>query len=664
MTPGGQVPTVPATVEYDYIDGTGGTGGQSLYAPRLGDLVYFQTRKIEYNYGSDNTTDPDYVDYLMSRLGSIIDDDGTTLASYQYIGADSMVGEDYNQPNVSLDYTARDYSGFDPFGRIAEQLWDNSSGNTIDGYYYYWLNSAGTSPSDTLGRTVNVTNDGLDSTYGYYSTGRLQYEQDTSTGLSTDANQFDAAGNQIETWDACTQNFVQNLAVNAANELFTVNLAGRQTLPTMQYDAAGNMTSLTDPTLASPSSGVAKTCTWDAWGRLASVAEPNSRGGTTTFAYSYDGAGRLVATSTTVAGPRGWGRVTASADNYYAGSQLIETDVSDGTVYQYVWSARAADPILRDTIAGPDSGDRYYYLSDANGNVTAVTDTGGNVLERYSYDADGNVTVCDRYWNPVTDNVSQYGTTILFAGCQLDTNTGLYLIGARWYDPGLNRFISRDPLGYLGSPVNLYTYCGDNPVGSTDPSGLSCELGTYYTPNSSSSGYVDCSELVVETEGNPGGGGGLAGAGRGSAADFSKYGADAPGDSAGDLVSILVGRGNNSSGGYVLTANEADGGNSSDGGGVLVFDEENGESSADPKYDPAAGAALGGYESDVYAPNADAKKAALMGLGAVCHSGHPWPSPEHHQPNPRLAERAGGLRCMHLQLPQPLISEAALGGEP
>ena len=177
----------------------------------------------------------------MSRLSSIIDDDGTTLASYQYIGADTIVREYYNQPNVSLDYTARDYSGFDPFGRIAEQLWEN-------------------------------------------------------------------------------------------------------------------MTSLTDPSLASPSRGVAETCAWDAWGRLASVAEPNSRGGTTTFAYSYDGTGRLVGTTTTVAGPHGGGRVTASADNYYAGSQLIETDVSDGTVYQYVWSARAADPILRDTIAGPALG--------------------------------------------------------------------------------------------------------------------------------------------------------------------------------------------------------------------------------------------------------------------------------------------------------------------
>ncbi len=110
----------------------------------------------------------------MLRLGSIIDNGGTTLASYQYMGADTMVAEDYNQPNVSLDYTADDYSGFDPFGRIAEQLWEN-------------------------------------------------------------------------------------------------------------------MTSLTDPSLASLSSGVAETCAWDAWGRLASVAEPNSQGGTTTFAYSYDG---------------------------------------------------------------------------------------------------------------------------------------------------------------------------------------------------------------------------------------------------------------------------------------------------------------------------------------------------------------------------------------
>ena len=46
-------------------------------------------------------------------------------------------------------------------------------------------------------------------------------------------------------------------------------------------------------------------------------------------------------------------------------------------------------------------------------------------------------------------------------------------MGARWYDSALGRFISRDPSGSAGSPLNLYTYCNDNPLNSTDPSGMS-----------------------------------------------------------------------------------------------------------------------------------------------------------------------------------------------
>ena len=145
-----------------------------------------------------------------------------------------------------------------------------------------------------------------------------------------------------------------------------------------------------------------------------------------------------------------------------------------GPVYQYVWSARSAEaPILRETIVGgtPDVTQRLYYLDDANYNVTALVSYTGTVLERYQCDAYGNVTVCDAGWNPLASNASQYSSAILFAGCQLDADTGLYLMGARWYDPGLSRFISRDPTGYAGSPTNLYTYCGDNPVGAIDPSG-------------------------------------------------------------------------------------------------------------------------------------------------------------------------------------------------
>jgi len=48
---------------------------------------------------------------------------------------------------------------------------------------------------------------------------------------------------------------------------------------------------------------------------------------------------------------------------------------------------------------------------------------------------------------------------------------GLYLLGQRWYDSEVGRFISRDPIGEKGG-VNLYVYVGNNPVNTSDSEGL------------------------------------------------------------------------------------------------------------------------------------------------------------------------------------------------
>jgi RHS repeat-associated protein len=61
------------------------------------------------------------------------------------------------------------------------------------------------------------------------------------------------------------------------------------------------------------------------------------------------------------------------------------------------------------------------------------------------------------------------------AGYRTDQETGLVLLGERYYDPQSERFLTRDPLGYAGG-MDLYAYCGDNPVGNMDPSGL-CDDG-------------------------------------------------------------------------------------------------------------------------------------------------------------------------------------------
>jgi RHS repeat-associated protein len=56
-------------------------------------------------------------------------------------------------------------------------------------------------------------------------------------------------------------------------------------------------------------------------------------------------------------------------------------------------------------------------------------------------------------------------------GYQADADSGLMLLGARYYDPSVGRFITRDPVGHRGG-LNLYRYCGNDPLNTTDALGL------------------------------------------------------------------------------------------------------------------------------------------------------------------------------------------------
>ena len=195
------------------------------------------------------------------------------------------------------------------------------------------------------------------------------------------------------------------------------------------------------------------------------------------------------------------------------------------------------------------------------------------VAERYQYDPDGNVTYWTTGWQPETTRATN--NTILFAGCELDGVTGLYYMRARYYDPALNRFISRDPLGYAGSPINLYEYCGDNPVDSVDPSGL-CTLISVTDSSGGNSGGSggEYSLLTVQTGG---GGSGGSGGSRGGSSVAERESGVSNSDSNGDVYGIVGdetdGRAGGYGGGYVLTADEVWGGNSSDEGAVIIFAE-------------------------------------------------------------------------------------------
>ena len=86
----------------------------------------------------------------------------------------------------------------------------------------------------------------------------------------------------------------------------------------------------------------------------------------------------------------------------------------------------------------------------------------------------------------VVDHNGDYGETLVDQGTvynpyrwngeQTDAESGLTYMRNRYYQPSTGRFIQRDPIGYAGG-LNLYAYCGGDPISRKDPDGLEPHRG-------------------------------------------------------------------------------------------------------------------------------------------------------------------------------------------
>ena len=159
----------------------------------------------------------------------------------------------------------------------------------------------------------------------------------------------------------------------------------------------------------------------------------------------------------------------------YAGD-IIAGQSTDGNVLAWIYDNNGK------YIGFTYNGSDYYYIYNFQGDVEAIANSTGAIIARYIYGPWGTVDeVTDNFGNDISGNASNIANInpIRYRGYYYDTETGLYYVSSRYYDPEVGRWISPEPnvdygefdegseiLGY-----NVYAYCFNNPVNNFDPDG-------------------------------------------------------------------------------------------------------------------------------------------------------------------------------------------------
>ncbi len=422
-----QIANANATTTYNSYDSMGRS--TSVTKTVTGDSA--RTTQTTYDLSGKilRTTYPDgyYVTnaYIpgTNLVGSVTGSDGEVYASISDYTPTGKMGTLIHGNGTTTTYTYNPYTT-----HVTDIVTTN--GTTLQSKHYTYTNSGDIdSVTDSVaGVTYDYTYDDLHRLTNETNTGGFGAMQVTYNAIGNITQKTVGPNTFYMDYDSSHKHAVDYVTYNSTNYDYT-------------YDANGNMTQGYD--FSNLANIQVRTITYNVDNMPTSIYH----GSGTTSALLYDGSGARA--KKTVSGG-------SSSTTYYIGNHF---EVKDGTAVKYVFAGN-----LR--VAQIEGSALSYFHKDHLGSSTVMTDDTGSLIESTNYEPFGG----QRAHTGINSSIYK------FTDQEFDAESGLYNYDARMYDPIIGRFISPDSLipdVYNPQALNRYSYCLNNPLRYTDPSGHS-----------------------------------------------------------------------------------------------------------------------------------------------------------------------------------------------
>lgn len=454
-------------VEYTY-DNNGNVEKELLYKNNVlvstTDYTYdVMNRQIEIKLNSVTTTMYTYTDNGTTdsikygsgtsdrKIGYVYDEAGNIIQVRDWTNGGDTAIRDYFYENGLLEHLvdkrgtddAKQEFAYDGLGRLETVKYYSIDDTTVLEEYTLTYNTDSTLGAKgqiaTETTTIRYGGTPVTTTKSYEYDGLGHLESETVNNIETSYT-YDAVGNRLTmTQGANTLYYDYNnydqLTVTATDSEF------QNIVTEYDYDLSGNQITKIEGTT------VDRYYYDDASWLKTVTRQIGQNPAVTLAAYVYDGEGQRT-------------RKTVGSNiinYYYSGLALLYTKGGSGSIIEQ----NVLEPDGSMICSKRADNSHYWYRLDNRGSVTNIVDVDDEVVKSYTYDAYGNTSSSDTFVN-----------SFAYTGTVIDTETGLYYMNARYYDPETGRFISEDTYRGDGEVFwHLYAYCHGDPVNYTDPTG-------------------------------------------------------------------------------------------------------------------------------------------------------------------------------------------------